>query len=196
MSGSPDLVTLRPRVSLEDYRRNLSAIALQGKALGAQVVFLQLHDHPVQSDHLRRGIDRLVAGDPGGAVGWLKSAAREHPMFSDLAKLHLARAYQAAGDAALAQQARRTRSEYRSFSGGTLIEMDDEYNAAMRDVAATHGAYLVDAGTELDRTPAVYIDFCHFNAEGHRIVAQLLSARIEQLLFPERAAGKPRDSSS
>jgi hypothetical protein len=69
-----------------------------------------------------------------------------------------------------------------SLQGGKPMVLDAEYISIAREVAMVGGATVIDAGTELNLTPYVYTDFCHFDEEGHRIVAQLLHQKILELL--------------
>jgi hypothetical protein len=52
----------------------------------------------------------------------------------------------------------------------------------MRQVANDYAVELVDGANVLDEHPLVYIDFCHFNVDGHRRVGELLARRISQIL--------------
>ena len=44
----------------------------------------------------------------------------------------------------------------------------------------------------LARHPEVYMDFCHFNAEGHRLLADLIVARAEDILHAAHGPVSPR----
>jgi lysophospholipase L1-like esterase len=177
-----DVAGLVPRVDEEPYRRNLTSIAEHARRAGVPLVFVTLNDNPLQSDHLNRGIAALERKDQDAAIAYLTSASASHRMFSNLARIYLAQALTARGDAAKAKSTLASGELYRSFSGGTVIRRDSAYNDIMRQVARATGAIVVEAGATLDKRPSVYIDFCHFNAEGHRIVADLLAPRVAAVL--------------
>ncbi len=112
-------------------------------------------------------------------------------MFSELARLYLARTYEAKGDKAHATDAAVTRSIYRSFSGGTLIRLDSDYNEIMRQVATENNVSILDGAAVLEEHPSVFIDFCHFNADGHHLLGERLAARISAIL-EKNVSGKSR----
>ena len=88
---------LKPRVDEDAYRRNLSHIAEETKRLGIPLVFLLLHDNPIESYHLKEGIENLTRSDKM-AVAHLTVAVEAHNTCSDLARIYLAKAYQAQGN--------------------------------------------------------------------------------------------------
>ena len=63
--------------------------------------------------------------------------------------------------------------------GGYPIALDSEYNRIMRDVAEQFGDQVIDAGSELDKTPGVYFDCCHFDGYGHAILGKLVADVIK-----------------
>lgn len=177
-----DVGSLTPRVDEESYRRNLAQIAEQARRFGIPLIFVVLKDNPFESDHLNRGIAALERNDREAALAYLTSAVTSHRMFSDLARVYLAKAKAARGDDAGARAVLSKGELYRSFSGGTLIRRDAPYNEIMRQVARQYGAAIVEAGEELDKHPSVYVDFCHFDAEGHRLVAALIAPLVSRHL--------------
>ena len=184
-----DVAGLLPRVDEEHYRRNLTSIAEHARRAGVPLVFVALNDNPLQSDHLNRGIAALKRNDQDAALAYLTSASTSHRMFSNLARIYLAQVLMARGDTAGAKSALARGELYRSFSGGTVIRRDGAYNDIMRQVARATGTIVVEAGAALDKQPSVYIDYCHFNAQGHRIVAELLAPRVAAVLGLTTAPG-------
>ncbi len=146
------------------------------------VLFVLLRDDPMQSDHLKRGIASLASGDYDTAIAYLSSATQSQMMFRDLARLYLVKAYEAKGDDAKAAEVSLAPSIYRSFSGGTLIRLDTAYNEIMREVAAESHVALLDGAAVLEEHPGVFVDFCHFNPDGHRRLGELLADRISEIL--------------
>jgi len=177
---------LQPRVNEEAYRRNLSQIAEETKRMGIRLVFLLLKDNPLESYHLKEGVKKLEESglEESGkmAIAHLTVAVDSNNAFSDLARLYLAKAYRAQGDKVKAAEAAVSRSPYRSLQGGRPIRLDTAYNDIMRQVANDYGVELVDAAQVLDEHPYDYIDFCHFNEDGHRRVGELLASRISHIL--------------
>lgn len=173
---------VKPRVDEEAYRRNLSYIASETKRLGIPLIFLLLKDNPIQSHYLNEGIEKLTRSDKM-AIEDLILAVDHGNMFSDLARIYLAKAYQTQGNTEKAAEVVISRSPYRSLHGGYPVRLDTVYNDIMRQVASDYAVELVDAAKVLNEHPYVYSDFCHFNVDGHRRVGELLASRISQILL-------------
>ena len=47
---------LQPRVSPENYRKNLVDIVTLAKSMGIDVIFMILKDNPVETEYLMKGI--------------------------------------------------------------------------------------------------------------------------------------------
>jgi lysophospholipase L1-like esterase len=172
---------LKPRVDEEAYRRNLSYIAEKTKRLGIPLIFLLLKDNPSESRYLKEGIEKLKRAD-NRAVEDLIVAVRAHSMFSDLARIYLAKAYRAQGNTEKAAEVAISPFPFRSLHGGYPVRSDTVYNDIMRQVASDYAVELVDGASVLDQHPLVYSDFCHFDVDGHRMVGELLARRISQIL--------------
>ena len=185
-SGGKRIDAWRPRVSEEAYRRNLSKIAEEAKRSGIPLMFLLLKDNPLESYHLNEGIKSLEGAvgiqSESMAIAHLAVAAESTNMFTDLARLYLAKAYQAQGNEGKARTALVSPLPFKSLQGGRPIRLDTTYNDIMRQVAGVYGVELVDATKIQDAYPDAYIDFCHFNEDGHRRVAELLAGRIAHFL--------------
>lgn len=185
-SGVKRIDAWRPRVSEEAYRRNLSQIAEEAKRSGIPLMFLLLKDNPLESYHLNEGIKSLEGAvgiqSESMAIAHLAVAAESTNMFTDLARLYLAKAYQVQGNKEKASAALVSPLPFRSLQGGRPILLDRTYNDIMRQVAGVYGVELVDATVMQDEYPDAYIDFCHFNEDGHRRVAELLAGRIAHFL--------------
>jgi lysophospholipase L1-like esterase len=177
------LDTLSPRVEELSYRRNLSWIAEEAKRRNIPVVFVLLKDNPLWTDHLRKGIESFRRSNYEMAIAYLNSVVAARNPFSDLARLYLAKVYTTKGDMEKALKVVIPRNTFRDFDGGYPIRLDSAYNDIMRQVAREHNAVIVDAGKALDEHPYEYIDACHFNADGHRRVGQLLAEQLRGLLL-------------
>lgn len=176
------LDSLRPRVSEAAYRDNLIAIVELARRAGAHPVFVLMHDNPLETGHVSRGMDKLERGDVDGAIEDLSATFYLSDSSSDLARQQLVRAYRLKGDQDAIERVRYTDLWGRGFDGSRPIRLDHDYNTIMRAVAEEYAVELVDAAAALDADPWLYIDSCHFNTEGHRTVAGLLVDRLRPLL--------------
>lgn len=170
-----DLATVLPRVSPDDFRGNLAAAAKYCSRHGIQLVFLVLNDNVAESRELEDGARASRARRAGDAEALWRAAVDRNNVFSEAARLQLSLLYAETGrprDAAVVRVSPRT---FYSLAGGFPIRPGEEYRTIIREVATQAGVRLVDAGSEIDRRPASYFDFCHFDREGHRIVADLLA---------------------
>lgn len=181
-SKSAPVETLFPRVDEEAYRRNLAEMVGMARRAGVPILLLLLNDSPLESHHLREGL-RVRESDPTAAIRHLTLASRVSPSFlADLARLHLAETYRALGNTTLAANASIVPTLIHEFDGGGAIRLDTTYDDIMREVAAAHGVQLIDGGRAVDADPGDYLDMCHFNAEGHQRVAEVLAPAIRALL--------------
>ena len=178
---------LKPRVDEDAYRRNLSYIAEETKHLGIPLLLLLLHDNPIESYHLKEGIENLTRSDKM-AIAQLTVAVEARNTCSDLARIYLAKAYQAQGNTEKAAEVVISRPPWRGLHGGYPIRLDTVYTDIMRQVASDHGVEVVDAAKVLDEHPYDYIDLCHFNVDGHRRVGELLASRIAQILLSSKTS--------
>lgn len=164
---------LRPRVDPETYRQNLVKIIEWAKDHGSSVIFLLLKDNPIQTRHLGKGIRNLEDARYELAIANLRIAMRQK-WFEALARIYLEETYRKTGATQEAQEIMVDRNPIASLHGALPIHLDSEYNRIMRSVANTNGVAIVDAGRELDLTPNVYVDVCHFDEGGHARIALLL----------------------
>ena len=178
--GEIQLDKVRPRVDPQSYRANLTNIALWAKQHGVPAVFILLHDNPNETYSLREGIKYLAKKDYELAIKYLQFAKdRPRSVFVGLAKLYLSKAYTENGMKHEAQQALSLENAPVTGHGGYPIALDSEYNRIMRDVAEQFGDQVIDAGSELDKTPGVYFDCCHFDGYGHAILGKLVADVIK-----------------
>jgi lysophospholipase L1-like esterase len=72
-----------------------------------------------------------------------------------------------------------------NYAWAPAVRFHRRYNRQTRETAARLGVALVDAAAELDQHWGVYDnvhrDFIHFNAEGHRLIAEMLAAEVREL---------------
>ena len=104
-------------------------------------------------------------------------------MFSYLARIYLSRAYSAQGRELDARDVLMVEVE-RDMTGGRPVRLDRDYNRIMTDVASEYGIPLVDGAAAVESHPGDFVDFCHFNASGHRRVAEKVAREIAAALQP------------
>jgi hypothetical protein len=153
-------------------------------------VFILLGDNPDQAHMLTEGVRLLVTGFPKMAIDMLEAGLDEgaDESFAMLMRLHLAKAYEAAGRSAEAKRVHMVDDLFAGIHGGQPIALDTEYHRIMRDVGAQMGVPVIDAASELNKDPSLYFDHCHFDARGHQIVSGLVVDAIERA---KATAGSP-----
>ena len=184
---------LTPRVSPDDYRANLRRIAEGARQRGIKLIFMLLDDNPTDAEYLHRGIRFLEEGHLDDAIESLRIAVEQRPvgcewwqLFKnasvDMARLKLVEALTIANRVEEARKYAMLTDILCDMHGGTPIHTAAKYHEIMKEVALEYDAEIIDAAAELAQKPSVYVDWCHFNSEGHRIIATLLTERIEDLL--------------
>ncbi len=189
-SGIADLRTVAPRVSPEQYKANLARMARLCRERGIPLVFVVLRDNPVQTAYLDVGVDLFRRGLLDAAEQNLKVVARSQGWFTALGKKYLVQLYQGRGESAAADVAAQE-SVVNLMNGDKPIHLDWEYNDIMRAVAAEFGVTLVEAGEAMRQDPSFYVDYCHFDERGHRLLAGMLKPVIDTLLVPESQHSTP-----
>jgi lysophospholipase L1-like esterase len=172
---------VRPRVDPRGYRENLTKMVQWARQHGAAVAFILLGDNPNLTMQLREGLKSLDEGDLDRAIATLDEAKDDHDdrWFSALARLYLSKAYKQKGLPDKAREALFMDNAVAGVTGGYPVILDTEYHRIVREIAAEHGIAIVDAAGELNKTPEVYWDFCHFDQRGHEIVGRLVADAIE-----------------
>lgn len=179
-----DLGTLKVRVEPDRYRKNLEQMIAVARENNVPIVFILTGDNIEWTEPIREGLRKKAAGDLAGAIESLSPEVDKNFSFSPEARIELARVYELAGDPKKAKQTRTERRPFNSLLGGYTLFRDDEYQAIMLDVAAKNIVPVVDA--RMADHPDVFMDFCHFNAKGHAIVADLIEKTLREWnLIPE-----------
>ena len=142
------------------------------------MVFILLRDNPLRSEDLRLGIER-IKDSKEEAIAYLRAAIHYRNEFSDLGRIYLSRLYRHYGDAERAEQEAINHSPWWSLHGGAPVRLDSTYNDIVREVAMEYGVELIDAAAALHFSD--YDDFCHFNENGHRKIAELLAERLSRI---------------
>ena len=167
------------------YRENLVRMVELARSRNMVPVFLLLKDNPAQTDYLKKGIKLLNDSQLGMAAEYLKVTEYRQPWFSTLSRLYLARVYGMEGRTDEAAKVLTVTPTW-SLHGGSPVYLDTDYNMLMKDVAAKHAVEVVDAGRVLDEHLSDYVDFCHFNGNGHKRIAHLLRDHLQAILAKRR----------
>ena len=169
---------LQARVPPESYRSNLTAIAQLAGHAQTPIIFLALPDNPRDQRPLLMGCDYLHDGLLEPAIKHLQGAVALSNVFSTLAQGYLAQALTASGATNEATTASILQKISYSQHGGRPIYLASEYHTLMQAIAKEQGVQLVDATAQLSALPQIFVDGCHFNTQGHTIVAQILAKAI------------------
>lgn len=180
---------MTPRVGPQPYRTNLRAMAELARKSGVPIVFLVLRDSPLYTRELVTGLDLLARGNRETAIAHLRFAIEYDGPFSELARLHLARAYREAGLHTSADSVLVSEAPVVSVFGGRPIHLDSRYNEIMRQVGAEFDVPVVDAGPTQLAHPNDFTDYCHFDAAGHERVGALIAATLRDVLARPAAEG-------
>lgn len=190
-SVTVDARTAQTRVSPEQYRANLERIARFCRERQVPLIFIALQDNPAHFEHLRTGITHLNNQRYEQAEAELRIAMNLDNWFSDLARKYLAVVLEHRGATAEAQStARLTLPAWKLTHGGRPLRLDSEYNDILRAVAREYGAVVVEAGQVLAQDASLYLDLCHPDERGHRIVATLVNTALDSLLHPPQIAAQ------
>jgi lysophospholipase L1-like esterase len=183
LGTSIDVRMAHVRVSPARYKQNLKNIARLCKEHNVPLVFVVLQDNPAHTEHLRHGVSALSEKRYEIAEHQLRIAVNLDNWFSDLARRYLAGVLEQQGATEDAQEiAGITLPAWSHTHGGRPLYLDSEYNEIMRAVAREEGATVVEAGLLLAQDPSMYLDLCHPDERGHRLIATLLKPVVEALL--------------
>jgi lysophospholipase L1-like esterase len=171
---------LRPRVDEGQYAQHLEGIVATARAAGVPVLFLSLDDSPIQTYHLRHGVQALRRHDYPLAIAHLSAGAESRQSYEALSRVYLAQAYQKYGDATSATRATRYHERFPSSIGGAPIRLSEDYHLIVRSVAGRHDVPVVDGGAAV--LPTHYLDDCHLTVAGHARVAAALVPTLRAIL--------------
>ncbi len=173
---------LWPRVTPEDHRDNILRMAEISKRQGAIPVFVALGDNPASSRDVYDAIALYSEGSSARAIEALRRCCGATNSWTTLARTYLRRAAKEAETGNMTLPDLSTAEEYKSsLHGGSVIETDAMYHEMAKSAAISVGMAYVDAQQALDARPEVFVDACHFNGAGHRIVAEELAAALMSL---------------
>jgi lysophospholipase L1-like esterase len=178
-----DLGALRPRVDAASYRDNLTGMVRWTRERGIAVVFIMLGDNPDQTYMLKEGIRLLSEGAHQAAIDMLEAGLEEggDESFAMLMRLHLAKAYEAAGRSAEASRVRVVDDLFAGLHGGQPIALDSDYHRIMQHIATEMDVPVIDAASKLNNDASMFFDHCHFDTRGHEAVSGLVVDAIEKV---------------
>lgn len=184
-----DVRVLPARVPPEQYRENLEKFVKVAQERHIPIIFLVLGDNPSQTAHLRKGITLLDQSQYDLSINELRIAVQEQNHFSTLAQKYLALAYERTGHLAEAQEMiRAKRNVAVTLRGGRAVYLDTDYHQIMRTVAKENGITLVEGSQALEKDPNIYLDFCHPNEVGHKIIGHLLYEAVKDIVDAQKSA--------
>jgi len=171
------------RVEAPAFEANLRAIAAFCKERGIACVFLAMADTPVLGKAFAEARRLREAGRPDEAAAILsrlmasdlKPAMRDYAWPPALYETGLA--LEAQGRPVEAQAAFREgahKAAFWSIMGGLLVRHTGPYLEALRRVAETESIPVVSVDRAFADRPELFHDNCHYTAEGHRRIAELL----------------------
>jgi hypothetical protein len=122
----------------------------------------------------------------------LRIAVNLDNWFSDLARKYLADILEQRG---ATEEARAIATialpAWTHTHGGRPLYLDSEYNDIMRTVGREYGTMVVEAGALLAQDPSMYLDLCHPDERGHRMIAMLIKQTFDAYESPYMAAARP-----
>jgi hypothetical protein len=177
------------RVGPESYRENLRVMAETAREAGVPIVFLVLRDSPLYTGEMVTGRELIARGEREAGIAHLRFAIDYDGPFSEMARIHLARAYRTAGLHTSADSVLLTEAPVVSVFGGRPLHLDSRYNEIMRQVGAEFDAPVVDAGPAQLAHPNDFTDYCHFDPGGHERVGTLVAATLRDVLSRAPAEG-------
>jgi lysophospholipase L1-like esterase len=173
--GLARLDVMRPRVDAHAYKANLVNIVRWARERGSSVFFILLGDNPNETALLRKGVEDLAQENYPAAINAFEYLMhRPRTALARMGQLYLSRTYAKMGQHEQAEKLLWADTLFSAHGGHPLVP-DTDYSRVMRKVADEYGIPLIDAQSELEKTPRVFFDSCHFDAEGHEIVGKLIA---------------------
>jgi hypothetical protein len=137
-----------------------------------RLVLVGLPEHPVLAAPLDSAAARLRAGDAQGA----ERALGGYFAHADSALRWTYSDYDVLANALAARS--RPGAEptwpHRRAPANVVLATAAEYNRVAREAAQERDLLFVDATPALSARPEVFLDECHFDGQGHALVAELL----------------------
>lgn len=195
---SQRLDRLHCRVDRGDFARYLRQIGRLCRDRGIAVAFIAMDDAPPIVETFRRGRRLRAQRRYEQAIKTFLDVGRDPPneqiarWYRALALYEVGLTRQAQGKTTEALAAFRQSAQAAAFwstSGGAPIRHSTDYVAIVRAVAAELRAPCVDLAAQLARRPELFVDHCHYSAEGHEQIARaILRCFVRNNLIGRRRA--------
>ena len=177
--GLARLDVMRPRVDAHAYKANLVNIVRWARERGSSVFFILLGDNPNETALLRKGVGDLEQENFPAAIDAFDNLMRRpRTAFAQMGQLYLSKTYAKMGQHEQAEKLLWADTLFSAHGGHPLVP-DTDYSRVMRKVADEYGIPLIDAQSALEKTPRVFFDSSHFDAEGHEIVGNLVANALK-----------------
>jgi lysophospholipase L1-like esterase len=168
-----DVRDLEARVPLDEYRQNLRRIVEYGRARQIPVMFILLKDNPYYTRKIRAGIEYNTRGDHEHAIRAF-TIGLSNRVSGTLSRKYLAETYAATGANDTAANVGHLEQQRETVGGFHPIYLDTDYNQAMIEVGDELGIEVLDARPILEANPEIFLDMCHPDEVGHRLIAALV----------------------
>jgi lysophospholipase L1-like esterase len=190
-----DVRDLEARVPLDAYRENLRRIVEYGRARMIPVMFILLNDNPYHTRKIRAGIEYHQRGDHEHAIRAF-TIGLSNRISGTLSRKYLAQTYASMGAGDTAAEVAQVERLYETVGGFHPIYLDSDYNTAMMEVGRELGVKVVDARPILEAHPEMFLDICHPDEAGHKLIAELVLNALRDLAPALTAGALNIDTSS
>lgn len=175
-----DLATAVPRVDEEGYRQNLKRIVRLSREHNVTPLFLLLRDNPEVVSPIHDAIGLASQGHVSEAARTLEEIIKRDGPESSVARIYRARLESEDADT---RKWLRFQVKTVGDADSKPIRLDRDYNRIMREVASVEHVEVIDGASVLESIPGHFIDMCHFDATGHRMVGELIAAHVRPHLL-------------
>ncbi len=168
-----------PRVSLQDYRANIIKMIELAQQHNAQMMLLSLRDNSYETLFLQQGIELLNQGKSEDAIVKFNEGL-DSEIFSILARKYLVDIHKQQNQQAESNAFRRIKKADSSLHGGRPLLLDSEYETITQTISSDYNIPLIEGGKALQEHPEYYIDMCHFDKNGHLLLAKMIADIIRE----------------
>lgn len=187
----PPLDRVEVRVLEDAFRRELAATIAICRENGIQPVFLRIYQDPTAFSLVERADALYRAGDYPETVETIEEALNTIPDRAySMSRWVLGKAYRALGEEEKARKEFANHQPLGSIFGESVLRSEAVYFSIFEEIAQKENVPLADArqamvGMIEDPGDAEYtfrgffIDECHYNAEGHRRMGEMLAEVIQ-----------------
>jgi hypothetical protein len=175
-----DVRDLEARVPLDQYRQNLRKIVEYAGARKIPVMFILLKDNPYYTRKIRAGIEYRERDENEHAIRAF-TIGLSNRVSGTLSRKFLAQTYAAIGANDTASDVGHIEKQLETVGGFHPIYLDVDYNRAMIEVGRELGVKVVDARPMLDANAEMFLDMCHPDEGGHKLIAELVLEALRDI---------------